>query len=132
MNITRAETQHANLHILRQIVTLDQTYQAKFEHIAGTANTGAHSLSRLQMLDAIPDTLLQEVYAINELDCDTNLDFPLDMHRIREEQELDGKLQALVKAKHRDVSTTTFGTTKVYTVKGKVWVPLTLQPRIIE
>ncbi len=120
MNITRAETQHANLRVLRQIVTLDQTYQAKFEHITGTANTGADGLSRLQMFDAIPDTLLQEVYAINELDRDTNLDFPLDMHKIREEQKLDRKL------------TTTFGTTEVYTVKGKVWVPPTLQPRIIE
>ncbi len=47
MNITRAKTQHANLHILRQIVTLDQTYQAKFEHIAGTSNTGADGLGRL-------------------------------------------------------------------------------------
>ncbi len=84
------------------------------------------------MLDVIPETLLQGVYAKDELDRNTNLDFPLNMHKIREEQELDGKLQVLVKAKHRDVSTATFGTTEVYTVKGKVWVPPNLQPRIIE
>ena len=72
------------------------------------------------MLDAIPETLLQEVYTINKLDCNTNLDFPLNMHKIREEQELDWILQGLVKAKHRGISTATFGTTEVYTVKGKV------------
>ncbi len=44
MNITRAEMQHANLWVLRQLNALDQVYQAKLEHIAGTSNTGADAL----------------------------------------------------------------------------------------
>ena len=83
MNITRAETQHANLRVLRQLITLDQVYQAKLEHIAGTSNTGADGLSRLHIMrDTILDTLVQEVYAINELDRTDNLDFPLSMTKI--------------------------------------------------
>ncbi len=71
MNITRAEMQHANLCILQQIVALDQVYQAKFEHIAGTDNVAADGLSRLHMQDSIPDPLLQEIYASDKLDGET-------------------------------------------------------------
>ena len=72
MNITRAKMQHANLCILQHIVAIDQLYQAKFEHIAGTDNAGADGLSRLHMQDLIPNPLLQEIYAIDELDQEAN------------------------------------------------------------
>lgn len=67
-DITRAKTQHTNVHVLQQTIVLDQFYQAKFEHIAGTVNIGADGLSWLCMQDLIPEALLKEIYAINELD----------------------------------------------------------------
>lgn len=84
-NITSAETQYVNLHFLRKFNVLDQVYQAKLEYIAGTSNTGADGLSRFHMQDSILYTLVQEFYAINELDRTSNHDFPLSMDTIREE-----------------------------------------------
>ena len=55
-NITNIDTKHTNLRILRQRLTLDQDYGAKFEHLAGELNTGADGLSRLQILDDVPPT----------------------------------------------------------------------------
>ena len=103
MNITCAEMQHANLWGLWQLIALDQVYQAKLKHISGTSNTGADGLNTLRMHDIIPDTLVQEVYAINKLDHTDNLDFPLSMEKIREEQNLDKKLQGLIQSKSRDI-----------------------------
>ena len=92
MYITHEETQHANLHVLCQQIAVDQVYQAKLEQIAGTLNPGADGLSRLGLCDSIPDTLVQEVYTINELDFMNNLDFLLSIEKIRKEQDLDKKL----------------------------------------
>ena len=91
-NITRAETQHANLCVLWQLIALDHVYQAKLEHIAGTSNTGADGLSRLHMYDTIPNILIQQIYVIDKLDRANNLDSPLSMEEIREEQNIDEKL----------------------------------------
>ena len=82
-NITSVDTKHLNLRILRQRLTLDQDYGAKFEHLAGKLNTGADGLSHLQMTDDIPTNLVSENYAINELDSDSNFDFPLAMSLIK-------------------------------------------------
>ena len=81
MKITHTETQHANLCVLCQLIALNQVYQAKLEHIAGTSNTGADGLSKLDMCDSIPNTLVQEVYTINELDHEDNIDFPLSLEK---------------------------------------------------
>ena len=59
------------------------------------------------------------------------MDFPLDMVRIREEQDQDQNLQDLVHCNDKTVSLTTLGGMEVYTVKGKVW-PAKLQARIID
>ena len=99
MNITQPELNHVNLRVLRQLIALDQAYQVKLEHIAGTSNMGADSLGRLHMHDTITDILVQEVYTINKLDRTDNLDFPLSMDRIREEQNLHEKLQGLIQSK---------------------------------
>ena len=106
-------------------MALDQVYQAKSEHISGTDNTGAGGLSRLHMHDEILDSLLQEVCAINELDHETNIDFPLDMARIREEQDCDEKLQGLIQSKARDIAVTTIGNTEDI-------LPPSLQTQIID
>lgn len=85
------------------------------------------------MQDTIMDSLLEEVYVIDELDRETNTDFLLDMSRIKEGQDQDQKPQDLVC--HIDKSISLIGIGKnmeVYTVKGKVWVPARLQARIID
>jgi hypothetical protein len=134
MNITRAETNHTNLRILRQRITLDQEYGAKFEHIAGDRNSGADGLSHLEMSNEIPQSLLTEVYAIDELDRDNNPDFPLSMTLIKSEQDKDSKLQSLLnQERHKsNFGILTFGDHEVHTFNNKVWVPPSLQQRIFE
>jgi len=97
MNITRAETKHTSLHVLRQHITLDQDYGTNFEHIAGEQNTGVDGLSRLAMSDTIPENLITEIYAIDNLNQDINSDFPLSMSLIKAEQDKDTNLQSLLK-----------------------------------
>lgn len=98
-NITYAEMQYANLCVHCQIITLDQVYQAKLEHFASTSNTGADNHSRLHMQGSISDTLMKEVFTTDELDCTSNLDFPISMDTLRKEQDLDNHLQSLIKSK---------------------------------
>ena len=50
---------------------------------------------------------------------------------IREKQDQDQKLQDLVCHKDTCISLTSLGATKVYTIKGNVWVPSQLSARII-
>ena len=78
---------------MRPHITLDQDYAAKFEHLAGELNTGADSLSRLQMEDELPKELLNEIYSIDELDHNENVNFPLAMNLVKEEQDKDTDLQ---------------------------------------
>ena len=73
--------------VWRQIVKLDQEYQAEFEHLAGELNAGGDGFSRLRMLDHVPriaitecyddvtSQVVDEVFAINETDSTTNVDF---------------------------------------------------------
>jgi hypothetical protein len=133
-NLTNLETKHTNLRVLRQRLTLDQEYGAKFEHLAGELNTGADGLSRLPMTDEIPASSNAEIYAIDELNRDANYDFPLSMKLLKEEQIRDEKIQeALQKhGSNNRISTLNFGTTSVHTIDGKVMVPATLQHRIID
>ena len=84
------------------------------------------------MRESIPSPLLQEIYAIDNLDREANTDFPLDMTMIREKQDQDQKLQQLIQRKDKSVSLTNLGGAEVYTIKGKVWVPTQLQARIID
>ena len=82
--------------ILRKCITLDQECGAKFEHIA-EHNTRTDGLSRLAMSNDVPQNLITEVYAIDELHRDINTDFPLTISLIKAEQEKDAKLQTLLK-----------------------------------
>jgi hypothetical protein len=126
MNITRASTKHTNLRVSRQIIKMDQVYGAKFEHLSGELNTGADGLSRLEMRDDVPSELLDEIYAIDELNCDVNPDFPA--------QATNPKLQEMLsKERHKNnFGSLSFGSTKVHTFDGKIWVLETLQSRIID
>ena len=133
-NITNAETKHTNLRILCQRITLDQDYSAKFEHFAGELNTRADGLSHLQMTDKVPQNLLQEIYSINELDRDNNVDFPLAMHLVKDGQLKDTKLtKKLGNEQYKSrFGAMTFGDFQVHTFDGKIWVPPSLQARIID
>ena len=75
---------------------INQDYGAIFKHLAGELNTGAHGLSRLEMFDNCPNKIVQEIYAINELDCDENNNFPLAMSLIKSEQDRDEKIQSAI------------------------------------
>jgi hypothetical protein len=123
-NLTSIDTKNTNLCILRQRLTLNQDYGAKFEHLAGELNTGADGLSRLQMSDDVPTNLVSEIYAIDDLNSNTNFDFPLAMSLMKEEQEKDEKVQgALQKYATND---------RFDTIEGKIIVPATLQKQIID
>jgi hypothetical protein len=132
-NITSVDTKHLNLRILRQRLTLDQDYGAKFEHIAGELNTGADGLSRLQMTDNIPTNLVSKIYAIDELDSNRNFDFPLAMSLIKREQDKDIKIQETLQkqASNDRFGTMTFSNTLVHTIDGKIIIPESLQKCII-
>ena len=91
-NITNIDTNLVNLCILCQQLTLDQDYGTKFEHLARNLNTGADGLSCLPMTDDLPPSLVSEIYAIDKLNQDTNLDFPLSMSLLKEEQHKDEKI----------------------------------------
>jgi hypothetical protein len=78
----------------------------------------ADGLSRLEMSDEIPQSTLVEVYAIDQLDRDTNVDFPLAMTIIKAEQDKDKKIQSmLTQDKYKKhFATLSFGETAVHTL----------------
>ena len=97
-------------------------------------DTGADGLSRLQMSDDIPSNLVSEIYAIDELNSNTNFDFPLAMSLIKEEQNKDDKIQEALRKHSTNVrfGTMTFGNISVHTIDKKIIIPTSLQRRIIE
>ena len=102
-NLTHKQTQHANLLKQRAQIFLDAEYQPKFIHVKGTDNTGADGLSRLPMMDNVPQASMQSLMSLNNLD-PWNDDFPIDMQHITIEQQKDVKIQRLVKGpKHKKV-----------------------------
>jgi hypothetical protein len=145
-NITNAMTQHKNLCVLRQIVKLDQDYHAKFEHLTGELNTGGDGFSRLRMLDHVPrisinkcyddvpSQVVDEIFAIDETNRSTNVDFPLAMSLIKSEQDKDERIQAIISRPELENKLTkfTFGNTEVHALEGKILVPASLPLRVIE
>jgi hypothetical protein len=86
------------------------------------------------MTDEVPANLTSEIYAIDELNSDTNSDFPLAMTLLKEEQLKDDNIQTTIQ-KHSTndrFGTMEFGNTTVHTIDGKIIVPANLQRRIIE
>ena len=115
MNLQFESARHVNGRVMRQRLELDQTYQAKFYHIAGEENTGADGLSRLPMYDETPALSLlptykeipaparAQVFAIDNLDRENSGHFPMNMLRMKIEQDKDDNLQAkLVDSKYKD------------------------------
>lgn len=113
---------------------MDQEYGATFEHWAGELNPGADGLSRLEMSKEVPQSTISEVYAIDELDHDINVNFPLAMTVIKAEQDKVEKiLRMLTQNKFKKhFATMTFGEVTVHTLDGKILVPANLQLRVID
>eukprot|EP00804_Cyclotella_cryptica_P000107 CCRYP_020514-RA/>CCRYP_020514-RA protein AED:0.13 eAED:0.09 QI:0/0/0/1/0.33/0/4/0/475 len=109
-------------------------YSAKFEHLAGEFNTGADGLSRLPMTDELSTNVTTEIYPINELNGNTNHDFPLSMKLLREEQTKDTKIQEALQnhAANDRFSTLDFRITLVHTIDWKIIIPTSLQHRVID
>ncbi len=132
-NLTHEQTQHTNLRKQRARIFLNAEYQPKFIHVKGTDNTGADGLSRLPMADDVPQTSMQSLMAINNLDR-LNEDFPIDMQCIAREQKKDAKMQRLIRGgKHKKViGSNVVDGVQVITFHGKVWVLENLQERLVE
>jgi hypothetical protein len=107
---------------------------AKFEHFSGNLNTDVDKLSRLEMMDNLPNDALSEISAIDELDHNANTNFPLSMALLKTEQDGGEKLQAILsKPSYKTrISTMTFGNIAVHTIDGKIAVQSSLQYRIID
>lgn len=132
-NLTYKQTQHANLREQRARIFLDAEYQPKFIHVKGTNNTGADGLSRLPMDDVVPSTAMQSLMTINNLDR-SNYDFPVDMRHIASEQQKDVKMQKLINGRKHEkvIGSTVVDGVHVVTYHKKVWVPESVQERLVE
>ena len=127
-----SQTMHRNSRVHRQRIELDNEYHAKFQHISGIENTGGDGLSRLPMYDEVQESTRQEIYSIDYLDRDENeVDYPLDIQLIKEAQDRDPTLQAMIKEGHPDIGLEERDEVKIYTIKKKIYIPPDLQDRII-
>jgi hypothetical protein len=132
-NLTYDDTVHVNLREQRTRIFLDEEFAPTFVHIKGTDNTGADGLSRLLMADEVPTTAKEHLFAISNLDPSVNEDFPLDMKHISFAQAADEILQRRIKSGKFDdkLGKREIDGNIVTTFNGKVWVPKSLQQRIV-
>ena len=146
MNLAYENARHTNGRVHRQRLEMDQTYKAKIFHIAGELNTGADGLSRLPMFDEtpalsqlpafeeIPMKTREQVFAIDNLNPENSDHFPMNMLRMKIEQDKDEILQAkLSDSKYKDrFGKQKYDNVEVVTFNDLVWVPPALQAGIIE
>ena len=133
-NLTFDEVKHASLRVLRQRIEIDQEYGATFEHLAGDLNVGADGLSRHDATSTTPIRIVEEVYAVDELDRNENEDFPIAMRLVKEEQDKDAAFQALLSKPETAARFTTkeYDGVSVHCFEDRVWTPPALQKRIVE
>jgi hypothetical protein len=131
-NLTYSPTQCTNARVERTIILLNEEFGVTIEHIKGKDNTGGDGLSRLPFSEAALET--DTVFAIQDMDRDESHMFALNMRQILKEQLTDKKLQEKLKDKKKqDVfGKQQYDNIEVTTYKGKVWVPESLQPRLID
>ncbi len=114
------------------MILLNEEFGVTIEHIKGKDNTGGDCLSRLPFSEAALE--IDAVFAIQDMDRDENHMFPLDMRQILKEQLTDKKLQEKLKDKKKqdDFDKQQYDNIEVTMYKGKVWVPESLQTRLID
>ncbi len=131
-NLTYSPTQRANARVKQTMILLNEDFGVTIEHIKGKDNTGGDGLSRLPFSEAASET--DTAFAIQDMDRDENHMFPLNMRQILKEQLTDEKLQEKLKDKKKqdDFGKQQYDNIEVTTYKGKVWVPESLQTRLID
>ncbi len=131
-NLTYSPTQRKNARVERTMILLNEEFGVTIEHIKGKDNTGGDGLSRLPFSEAVSET--DAVFAIQDMDRDENYMFPLNMCQILKEQLTEKKLQKKLKdeKKQDDFGKQQYDNIEVTTYKGKVWVPESLQTRLID
>ena len=80
---------HANLQEQQTCIFLNTEFVPTFVYITGRENTRADSLSQLLMLDQVRAETTHQLFAISNLDRNTDHDFLLDMHQIQCTQAKD-------------------------------------------
>jgi hypothetical protein len=120
--------------VLQQRIEIDQEYGATFEHLAGVLNVRADGLSRHNATSKTPVRLIEEVYAVDQLDRNENKDFTIVMRLVKAEQDKDEKLQQLLSKPEAATCFTTneYDRINVHCLNGRVWTPSSLQIRILE
>lgn len=121
------------LQVFQQCIELINIYSVKIEHIAGMDNTSADGLLCLEMLDKVQQNFVNKIFAIDNLDCIKNADFPLSLSLIRSEQTEWDKLQELKRDTNWNLNfgTLCFGDYEVTMIDGPVAVLHILQQCVI-
>ena len=86
------------------------------------------------MTNDIPSNLISMIYAIDELNNDTNFDFPIAIMLLKEEQSKDTKHQEALQnnAASERFGMLKFGNISVHDIDGKIIVPTSLQKQVID
>ena len=122
-NLTYACTDHTSDRVLRQRLTIDE-YGANVVYVKGVNNVVADALSRLQMGANVPmvkckGKQLPEVFLNRKVYTDLSSDFPLELRKLKEEQDKDDFV-IRNKDNPKKMALQECGTDiKVYTVKSK-------------
>ena len=92
------------------------------------------TLAALPKFDVMPASTLAEMNNIDNLDRDVDGHFPMNMLRMKSEQDKDEELHAkLSKPKHKEhFGTKEYGGIEVITYKGLIVIPPPLQSGIIQ
>jgi hypothetical protein len=114
------------------MILFNKEFGVTIEHIKGEDNIGGESLSQLAFSETATDT--DAIFSIQDMDKDENHMLPLDMCQILKEQLTDKKLQEKLKSKKKryNFGKQRYDNIEVTTYKGKVWVPQSLQTRLID
>ena len=80
-----AETMHKNHHNQCQCISLDQDYDPAFVHLVRELNMEVDGLSHLEMTSTIPQHVLNNIYAVDNLDHNNNYGITLAMSLVKTE-----------------------------------------------
>ncbi|KAL7461482.1 hypothetical protein ACHAXS_001905 [Conticribra weissflogii] len=92
-NLTQDTTSHSSQRVLRQRLAIDQEYHTKLVYYEGDLNARADGLSQLPFKKANSKPTVQELYALKSNNPNGNEIFPLDLHKIAQNQKWDEELK---------------------------------------
>ncbi len=91
-NLIHGTTNHSNQQVLCQILAINQEYHAKLIYYKGESNTGADGLSQLPLDKAETILSCEVVFTTKTSDWAIKTLFPLNLHKIEEDQKMDEQL----------------------------------------